>query len=861
MPQLPVIYYVAGILGVSIMAMALIFLGMLLLAAYPSAKVLVGDFFRLFGVLGKWFRRKAVEAEVEGVVNSFARHLNSDVQADILPDCRVQWVSRENHEAVLQPGCTLVRVSFTGLDRDLDTYNAACQYVRTSLLPDTKPFLRAATSGALDLLMVRILLTYGKRAALRVFNQRARDHDAATLDAYERLSESDRRGLFRHMLLSELSAYGDLVADHTPGPALEEETERFLSWFNDLVMREWRERITLHFRSEHFNVGIILVADGEVYGKHGIRPYVSRAHQYATSGCSSLYLLARGGRKSHVADEVVRDLCRNAGFSVSRRSSAVVTGTRDDEVVVTCIAIRADATAVQLDAWCHLAQDHARGQRAQALVEAVWRDGACVDVYGLKTEIPIDQLSGVALHDAARFIERDSTLLVDVLECDPANGVLRLSNAGTETDPKQLIDKLHGYAQEEQLAVVLRYTGYGAYESGLVVSLVLEERPIEGFVPRSGATYSRFAPLSTKYPVGTSIHVVLERYDPERGTYRCRVAGLSDPWEGVARYAEGQRVHAVAQEITEYRVVCELVEGLEGVIHVDELSWDGREHNDARIREVSVGDTIEAVVVNHDHSRRQIQLSVKRLATSPVEAYCARSAGTRVLGEVTAVLGRRAEVALLPDRVRGVLPIGEVSWHYCSGVDRLLEAGRQIQVLVREYDGDHDCAVVSMKRLADNAFEEFLRQHEAGSQVVATVVGHWEDRVLAEVRFGDRVVQSYIHRSEVSSVVWVDAETIGAVLPVGSAWHCVVKPPDRRAGVVELSRRRYLDISVDRAEYGAVHLVRAHRGRQGNWCGYSDTIEGVLVETGRKGVLAGSEYEVVVARRGGSGGRPELAIA
>src|SRR5438105_1700829 len=100
-------------------------LGALLLIHFPSTKLFFSWCFRSVGRTAKWFRRKSIETELEGTMNSFSRSLNRDFAFTILPDCEVQWVTAANQVKVLQPGKAIIKLSFSGEDHDLNFYNAA----------------------------------------------------------------------------------------------------------------------------------------------------------------------------------------------------------------------------------------------------------------------------------------------------------------------------------------------------------------------------------------------------------------------------------------------------------------------------------------------------------------------------------------------------------------------------------------------------------------------------------------------------------------------------------------------------------------------------------------------------------------
>ena len=158
-------FKVGGTLLVSIIIV------LFLLGQFPHLKLLVSFVLRWFGGVGKWVRRRALETEIEGAVNSFSKSFNRNYSFELMPECDVQWVTARNQCTVLRPGKAIVKLSFSRHDHDLNFYNAAQAYVETGLLPEARPFLVRATAKGIDLLMVRTLILQGKKRSLTNFQQ------------------------------------------------------------------------------------------------------------------------------------------------------------------------------------------------------------------------------------------------------------------------------------------------------------------------------------------------------------------------------------------------------------------------------------------------------------------------------------------------------------------------------------------------------------------------------------------------------------------------------------------------------------------------------------------------------------------
>ena len=178
MPSVELLTAIAAALGVPIAALLLA----VALLAYPQARLLLGDLLKGFAFAGRWVRRSAIAAEVEGSLNSFVNKYNREAADAILPQCKVEWVNAENHAVTISPGSVIVRVS---LDRDHDKnfFAATTTFVAHSFLPRTKAFLEKATARSLDLIMVNGILRSGRRA-LEVFNEQFVNEPEAVREKY-----------------------------------------------------------------------------------------------------------------------------------------------------------------------------------------------------------------------------------------------------------------------------------------------------------------------------------------------------------------------------------------------------------------------------------------------------------------------------------------------------------------------------------------------------------------------------------------------------------------------------------------------------------------------------------------------------
>jgi ribosomal protein S1 len=806
MPSLEVIKDILLFIGVPFTVITVALIVALLL--YSKAKVIISDILRLFGSIHKWVRRKSVETEIEGSINSFTSNFNSEISAQLFPTCNVQWVTDANQQCVIEQGKVIIRMSFSGNSHNLNFYNATYSFIQTALLYRTKPFLNKITAKAIDLLMTKILLLQSHRPALSVFNDRFKLESEDCKDIYFRLEETDERGLFKRILLQEYYFFGESLGEKTPKESHEKEAEEFLEWFYELATREHEEKTTLTFETEHIKIGIILVASDETYKKFGKEPYLRRANIYAANNYQVFYILSRGQSKGQIAKDIARDLVATGSFENLTKKPDIIRKRLHGEspLFITCIALRPDLTTIVQQAWEHLQSAFNQQRQILVVIQRVQKDSIIVNAYGLIIPISNQNLSSMQIPDAAKFFEPEQELSVNISEFDQKNEMVVLCNINTKTDPQRLIETLEHSKETPIESEVKEIIVSEGYETGVLIKIGNKE--IEGYIPRSKATYSRFISLSEKYPIGSKLKVVPIGYLADYGNHLCSVFRLQNPWLTDKDYSIGKVVKATIRQISERYITCELKEGLEGKVPAEELSWASIEENLSRIKNFKVSDILDVRIINVNPVRKSITLSVKRLNQSPTEAYFTRYRDRIIDATVKQISPNAATVILDDSVIEGYLHIGEVIWGYCTGIENYLKQGERVQVKVLDYNPVYDKIIVSAKRCVKNNFLEFSNRHKVGDVVNASLKFIQKDRAQIQIDFNDNLsVQGYVHKSELSNLLYIDEDVIKNILKPEYIYPMVVKRINYNLEIVELSQKQYFDRNISQLEYGREYEV------------------------------------------------------
>ena len=849
MPDAEKLLQVFILLGIPVTLFTLVLVVCLALWIYPQFKLFMGDLLRLFGKTSKWLRRKSIGLELEGSINSFRKQFNSGFSVSLLPECTVQWVTPENAQSYAAGGKAIVKLSF-GDNHDQNFYNVASSFVELGVLPRAKTYLQKNASKAIDLLMLRNVLARSRRTALNLFNTRFREEGGEVKERFYQCEETDRRGLFSRILLQEYHFWGEALGEKAPDESHIRESEQFWDWFYELATRETEEMSELSFRSSHINIGVILIAHSDTYEKYGKSPYLRWAYTYAANNCQCLYLISGGKRKSKIVKEIAHDLVSTGCFQCITRKPDFETCLAPGEppVLITCIALRPSWADVVHRAWQQLQHSKEANNHVLGSVRSVSDHGIVVDVSGLLVNVENKWLSLLKIEDAGKYFSVNDELLLRVEECDANREIVVLSNCDTETDPKWIVDKFKGGPDAPRDATIEKVVISGeGWEMGLIVGFPGED--IKGFVPRSHATYSRFEKLSERYCLGTCVRVRVLKFDARFKTFVCRLDALEDPWMVAASYRVGNQIEAIVRQISLRYIVCEPLPGVEGIVPFDEISWGTEDQKKEALASCNLGRKVLAKIIHVDKKCRKLRLSLKKVTTSPVYDFFSNHVGQSAHATVTEVALSHAILVIGSEQVPAYMHARDLIWTYCDDLRRLVSVGEPLFVKLVSYDDSFDNIRVSHKHTYSNDFDEFTARHAIGDNVNGKVVYCIGDRVIVRVPFFQNLqVEGYVHKSEISNILYVDDRIMESIFLPGHEYRYVVKRIDEHQSIVELSRKAYLRKQIDSLKYGEIHSVTSICETRGKIYLHGDYVEGFLTQTSGPSPFSRSLYKVFPAR-------------
>ncbi|MBV9069129.1 MAG: 30S ribosomal protein S1 [Acidobacteria bacterium] len=271
---------------------------------------------------------------------------------------------------------------------------------------------------------------------------------------------------------------------------------------------------------------------------------------------------------------------------------------------------------------------------------------------------------------------------------------------------------------------------------------------VDGLLHITDVSWGRVNHPSEYFNVGDEIEVVVLKFDPTAERVSLGYKQKSqDPWTDVVqRYPLGSKVHGRVVSLTDYGAFIELEEGVEGLIHVSEMSWTKKVRNPSKL--LAIGTEVDAVVTDVNIQNRRISLSLKALEQNPWDTIAERyPIGAVVTGKVRNLTDFGAFVEV-EDGIDGLIHISDMSWNRrLKHPNEVLKKGDAVQARVISVDGENQRLSLSIKEFLPNEWDNFAKSHNVGDELIGTIAKITDFGLFIRVADG---VEGLAHISEIS---------------------------------------------------------------------------------------------------------------
>jgi small subunit ribosomal protein S1 len=271
---------------------------------------------------------------------------------------------------------------------------------------------------------------------------------------------------------------------------------------------------------------------------------------------------------------------------------------------------------------------------------------------------------------------------------------------------------------------------------------------VDGLLHITDVSWGRVNHPSEYFNVGDEIEVVVLKFDPTAERVSLGYKQKSqDPWTDVVqRYPLGSKVHGRVVSLTDYGAFIELEEGVEGLIHVSEMSWTKKVRNPSKL--LAMGAEVDAVVTDVNVQNRRISLSLKALEQNPWDTIAERyPIGAVITGKVRNLTDFGAFVEV-EDGIDGLIHISDMSWNRrLKHPNEVLKKGDAVQARVINVDGENQRLSLSIKEFLPNEWDDFAKSHNVGDELIGNVAKITDFGLFVRVADG---VEGLAHISEIS---------------------------------------------------------------------------------------------------------------
>ncbi len=393
------------------------------------------------------------------------------------------------------------------------------------------------------------------------------------------------------------------------------------------------------------------------------------------------------------------------------------------------------------EAWTRLEGVHARNEPVMGAIVGRVKGGFTVDLGGASAFLPGSQVDIRPVRDVGPLMGREQPFAI--LKMDRPRGNIVVSRrAILEEARAEQRTELVGQLQEGEIreGVVKNITDYGAF---------VDLGGIDGLLHVTDMSWKRVNHPSQVLAVGDTVRVQIVKINPDTQRISLGMKQLqSDPWDGVeAKYPVGARLTGRITNITDYGAFVELEAGVEGLVHVSEMSWTKKNVHPGKI--VSTSQEVDVVVLDVDPSKRRVSLGLKQAMDNPWEAFlAAHPVGSTVEGEVK----NATEFGLflgLDNDIDGMVHLSDLDWNV-PGEEAIsrYHKGEMVKARVLDVDVEKERISLGIKQLAGDPMSgDVFRK---GQTVTVTVTEVTSGGI--EVRFGeeDAPMSAFIRKSDLS---------------------------------------------------------------------------------------------------------------
>lgn len=445
------------------------------------------------------------------------------------------------------------------------------------------------------------------------------------------------------------------------------------------------------------------------------------------------------GRVVSIGD---KDVVINIGFKsdgmVSRQEFRDLPDLKAGDEVEVFVDVAEDALgqlvlsrrkAMQETAWDKIVEAHNADTVCTGFVRSRTKGGLVVDVFGIDTFLPGSQIDTKPVRDYDQYVGKNMDFKIVKIN-DVYKNVVVSHKALIEDDIEAQKSEILGRLEKGQVleGVVKNMTSFGVF---------VDLGGIDGLLHITDISWGRINHPEEVLKLDDHINVVILDFDDQKKRISLGLKQLtSHPWDNLsADVVEGSKVSGKVVSVADYGAFIEIQPGIEGLVHVSEMSWSSHLRNPSEY--LKVGDDVDAVVLALDRNEHKMSLGIKQLTADPwvsiEEKYPLNSQHTGIVKNLTSY-GLFLE---LEEGIDGLVHVSDLSWNKkIKHPSEFTKKGEKLEVIVLEVDKDNRRLSLGHKQLEENPWDTFETIFTVGSQHEGTLMNIGEKGANVQMQYG-----------------------------------------------------------------------------------------------------------------------------
>ena len=395
--------------------------------------------------------------------------------------------------------------------------------------------------------------------------------------------------------------------------------------------------------------------------------------------------------------------------------------------------------AERLKIWDQISDAYEKDESVEGTIISRVKGGLSVDI-GVKAFLPGSQVDLRPVRNLEGLMGQRAEF--KIIKFNKRRGNIVLSRrALLETERRKLRDDTLSTLDTGQIVdgVIKNLTDYGAF---------IDLGGIDGLLHITDMSWGRINHPSELFHIGDEIKVKVLKFDSETERVSLGLKQIQpDPWVDAAlRYPIGKRLSGSAVSLTDYGAFVELEPGIEGLVHVSEMSWTKRVKHPSKV--VSVGDTVEAVVLDVDETNRKISLGMKQIEENPWTVIETKyPVGDRVRGEVRNITKFGVFVGL-EEGIDGLVHVSDISWtEQVKHPSEKFKKGDEVEAVVLKIDRENEKFSLGIKQMLPNPWDGIRKKYPVGTEVTGPVTSVTDFGVFVRLEDG---IEGLVYSSELA---------------------------------------------------------------------------------------------------------------